>query len=67
MTREIVREDGDVSKAVEGTDFEERLRGAVERVVHELMESEVTELLGAEPWERTEARRGYRNGTRSRD
>lgn len=67
MTREIVREDGDVGKAVDGTDFEERLREAVERVVHELMEAEVTELLGAEPWERSESRRGYRNGTRSRE
>lgn len=67
MTREIVREDGDVGKAVEGTDLEARLRYAMKHVLHELMESEVTELLGAEPWERSEMRRGYRNGTRPRD
>lgn len=67
MTREIVREDEDMGKAVAGTDLEERLRTAMERVLKELMESEVTELLGAAPWERSEGRRGYRNGSRQRD
>ena len=56
-----------MSKAVAGTDLEERLRTAMERVLKELMESEVTELLGAAPWERSEGRRGYRNGSRQRD
>ncbi len=67
MTREIVREDEDMSKAVAGTDLEERLRTAMERVLKDLMESEVTELLGAAPWERSDGRRGYRNGSRQRD
>jgi len=67
MTREIVRDESDVCKAVETTDLEARLRDAMRRVAEELMESEVTELLGAEPWERSEERRGLRNGHRSRE
>ncbi len=66
MTREMVRDESDVSKAVEATELEDRMREAVRRVAQELMESEVTELLGAAPWERSEERRGYRNGYRGR-
>jgi hypothetical protein len=42
------------------------LREAVHRFVHELMEAEVTALVGAGPYERTEERTGQRNGHRSR-
>lgn len=42
------------------------LREAVRAALHEIMAAEVSEQLGAEPYERGESRRGYRNGTRSR-
>ncbi len=42
------------------------LKEAVRQVLHELMAEEVSAQLGAEPHERTEARTGYRNGTRMR-
>lgn len=42
------------------------LKEAVERALREIMAAEVTELLGAGPHERTESRRGWRNGTRTR-
>jgi putative transposase len=42
------------------------LREGVRRMVHELMEAEVTALVGAEPYERTEERTAQRNGHRSR-
>jgi len=43
------------------------LRELVEWVLQELLELEFTEFLGAEPYERNEKRRGYRNGHRSRE
>jgi transposase-like protein len=42
------------------------LREAVRRFVHALMEAEVTALVGAEPYERSEERTTQRNGHRSR-
>jgi transposase-like protein len=42
------------------------LREAVHRFVHALMEAEVTALVGAAPFERTEERTTQRNGHRSR-
>jgi putative transposase len=42
------------------------LREAVKRVLQEMMSEEVTALIGAAPHERTEERKGYRNGSRSR-
>ena len=50
LWQEAVEEDGDV------------LRRLVEHVLNEVLEAEITEFLGAEPDERTEGRRGYRNG-----
>ena len=67
MTREIVHDDDELGKAVESSDLESRLRAAMHEVVEKLMESEVTELLGAGPWERSGERRGYRNGYRGRE
>jgi transposase-like protein len=43
------------------------LRELVGWVLQELLELEFTEFLGAEPYERSEERRGYRNGHRSRE
>ncbi len=42
------------------------LREAVRRFVHDLMEEEVTSLIGAERYERTEKRTNQRNGVRHR-
>ncbi len=42
------------------------LREIVERVLQELLEAEMTEHIGAAPYERSEARRGHRNGHKPR-
>ncbi|MCJ7502295.1 MAG: IS256 family transposase [Acidobacteriia bacterium] len=49
--------------AQEGDDGMRRL---VERVVQEVLETEITRFLQAEPYERTRERRGYRNGYKPR-
>jgi transposase-like protein len=49
--------------AQEGDDGMRRL---VERVVQEVLETEITRFLEAEPYERTRERRGYRNGYKPR-
>ena len=38
----------------------------LEEVLNQVLEAEVTEALGAKPYERTEERRGYRNGYKPR-
>ena len=42
------------------------LREIVERVLQELLETEMTEHIGAAPYERTENRNGHRNGHKPR-
>lgn len=42
------------------------LSGIVERVIQELLETEMTEHIGAAPYERTERRTGHRNGYKPR-
>jgi transposase-like protein len=42
------------------------LREIVERVLQELLETEMTEHMGAAPYERTENRNGHRNGHKPR-
>jgi len=42
------------------------LREIVERVLQEVLEAEMTEHLGAAPHERTDARKGHRNGHKPR-
>jgi putative transposase len=39
----------------------------LEKVLNEILKAEVAEQLQAEPYERTEDRRGYRNGYRERE
>lgn len=46
--------------------IEEEIRGAVKAVLEEILESEIAAHLGAAPSERTEGRRGYRNGSYTR-
>jgi putative transposase len=42
------------------------LQGLVETVLNQVLEAQVTEQLGARPYERSERRKAYRNGYRSR-
>jgi putative transposase len=42
------------------------LRRLVERVVQQMLEAEMTEHVGAAPHERTDARKGHRNGYKPR-
>ena len=42
------------------------LKEIVERVLQELLEAEMTEHVGAAPYERTERRKGHRNGHKPR-
>ena len=42
------------------------LREIVERVLQQILEAEMTEHIGAAPYERTERRKGHRNGHKSR-
>src|SRR5688500_3638517 len=42
------------------------LRGIVERTLQTILEEEMTAHLGADRYERTDGRRGYRNGTKPR-
>src|SRR4051812_13411532 len=49
-----------------GDEHADVLRESVALVVRELMEAEVTELIGAERYERTETRTSQRNGHRPR-
>jgi putative transposase len=50
----------------EATEEEDRLRHLVQRVLQQVLEEELTAFLGAEAYERTAGRRGYRNGYKPR-
>jgi transposase-like protein len=54
----------EIKEAGGGRDW---LRDLVEWLLQELLEAELIEHLGAEPYERTEGREGYRNGYRERE
>ena len=53
----------DSEKQLESPDF---LRHLVQTYLQEYLEQEMAVHLGALPYERTEGRRGYRNGTKPR-
>ena len=42
------------------------LQGLVETVLHQVLEAQVTEQIGARPYERRAGRKAYRNGSRPR-
>ena len=50
----------------EGLGGEDFLRGLVERVLQQVLDAEMTSFLGAEVYERTGGRRGWRNGFKPR-
>ena len=56
------------AESVQGTLLDEPgfLREVVQRVVQEMLEAEMTEHIGAAPYERTDARKGQRNGHKPR-
>jgi putative transposase len=61
------REDGtDVLSVWQEGAEEDRLRHLVEHVLQRVLEEEMTAFLGAESYERTTERRGYRNGFKPR-
>jgi transposase-like protein len=66
MTNEMIRENDAIAKLLTGPqgDF---LRDALQRLVEGLMEADVKELVGAERYERSDERRGHRNGYRERE
>ena len=43
------------------------IKGLLESGLNQVLESQMTQYLGAEPHEQTEERTGYRNGTRVRE
>jgi putative transposase len=45
---------------------DEALRQLLERLLNQVLQAEVTDYLQAEPYERTDARQGHRNGTKPR-
>jgi putative transposase len=47
-------------------DDPEFLRRIVERALQQLLEAEITEHVGAAPYERTQSRKGHRNGYKPR-
>ncbi len=47
-------------------DGDDGLRALVQRVVQQVLEAEMTSFLGADNYERTSERRGYRNGYKPR-
>jgi putative transposase len=65
MTNDHRRPDVELAQEVllDDPDF---LREIVERVVQELLEAEMSEHIGAAPYERTENRKGHRNGHKPR-
>ena len=63
LSQSVLSELLDAFRAGEGVDL---VRDAVRLVMQELIEVEATEVIGAEPYERTESRTTERNGSRPR-
>jgi transposase-like protein len=56
----------EVLEALRGADVEDRIRSAAQTMYQALIDAELTAVIGAGPWERSEARTAQRNGSRSR-
>jgi putative transposase len=65
MTTDHRRPDAATAQAIllDDADF---LKEIIERVLQEVLEAEMTEHIGAAPYERTDARKGHRNGHKPR-
>ena len=53
-------------ETLQGTDVSERIRTASQTIYQALIDTELTAVIGAGPWERSEARLAHRNGHRPR-
>ena len=56
----------DLLAELKDTDVTDRIRVATEHLYQELIDAEVTAVIGGGPWQRTEARTALRNGARDR-
>src|SRR3954449_12815068 len=56
----------EVLEAMQAVGVEDRVRTAAQTIYQALIDAELTAVIGAGPWERSEARTGQRNGSRSR-
>src|SRR4051794_20071720 len=56
----------DVLEAMQAAGVEDRLRTAAETMYQALIDAELTAVIGAGPWERSENRTAQRNGSRAR-
>jgi hypothetical protein len=56
----------DVLEATQEAGVEDRVRTAAQTIYRALIEAELTSVIGAGPWERTDQRTSQRNGSRSR-
>ncbi len=56
----------DLLAALKDTDVTDRVRKATEHLYQELIDAEATAVIGAGPWQRTDARTAQRNGSRDR-
>ncbi len=56
----------EVLEALRGTGADDRIRAAAETIYQALIDAELTAVIGAGPWERTETRTAHRNGSRPR-
>ena len=53
-------------EAMQAAGVEDRIRTAAQTIYQALIDAELTSVIGAGPWERTDGRTAQRNGTRSR-
>jgi transposase-like protein len=56
----------DLLAALKDTEVSDRIRTATEHLYQELIDAEATAVIGAGPWQRTDARTAQRNGARDR-
>ncbi len=56
----------DLLTALSDTGVSDRVRAATEHLYQELIDAEVTAVIGAGPWQRTDQRTTQRNGSRGR-
>src|SRR5947208_9252518 len=56
----------EVLEAMQAAGVEDRVRNAAQTIYQALIDAELTSVIGAGPWERTDARSAQRNGSRPR-
>ena len=56
----------EVLDTLQAAEIDERIRLAAQTIYQALIDAELTSVIGAGPWERTDARSAQRNGSRPR-